>query len=105
MKDITATALHQRLSSGDPLILLDVREPHEHEDFNIGGTNIPITQLPFRIEEIKDLGEGEIVIYCQSGNRSGLAQKLLSTQFNIQNTINLVGGVRSWKEENFPPAT
>jgi rhodanese-related sulfurtransferase len=98
MKDITAKELYQRLASGEPVNLIDVREPHEHDEFNIGGINIPVTELPFRIEELKALGEGEIVLYCQSGNRSMLAQKLLETQFNFQNTLNLTGGVKGWNE-------
>jgi rhodanese-related sulfurtransferase len=100
MNEITAQELNQRIRSGEKLSLIDVREPHEHEEFNIGGINIPVTELPFRIEELKQLGEGEIVLYCQSGNRSMLAQKLLAMQFNIHNTLNLKGGVTAWRSEN-----
>ena len=99
MNEITSKALLTRLAAGEKLTLIDVREPYEHEEFNIGGINIPVTELPFRIEEIKQLADHEIVLYCQSGNRSMLAQKLLATQFNIANTLNLLGGVRGWKEE------
>lgn len=97
MSDITPIELKDRLEAGDNLILVDVREPYEHEDFNIGGVNIPITELPFRIEEINNTPEAEIILYCQSGNRSALAQKLLATQFQIENTLNLQGGMKSWK--------
>jgi rhodanese-related sulfurtransferase len=98
MKEMSVQSLYDRKSSGENFILLDVREPYEHEEYNIGGTNIPLSELAFRVDEIKALGEDEIVLYCQSGNRSALAQKLLSMQFNIQNTINLLGGAKSWRE-------
>ena len=98
MKEITSKELHGRLAAGEDIILIDVREPYEHEEYNIGGTNIPVTELPFRIEEVRQHGDQEIVLYCQSGNRSMLAQKLLATQFNIVNTLNLVGGARAWRE-------
>ena len=98
MKEITSKELHGRLAAGEDIILIDVREPYEHEEFNIGGINIPVTELPFRIEEVRQHGDQEIVLYCQSGNRSMLAQKLLATQFNIVNTLNLVGGARAWRE-------
>lgn len=98
MKEITPSLLREQLASGASLPLVDVREPYEHEEFNIGGINIPLSELAFRIDEIKELGEGDIVLYCMSGNRSTLAQKLLSAQFNITNTINLSGGLRAWKE-------
>lgn len=99
MKDISVQELRERLQSGAPLILIDVREPLEHEEHNIGGINIPVTELPFRIDEIKAMGEKDIVLYCMSGNRSILAQKLLETQFRIENTYNLRGGVNAWMEE------
>ncbi len=99
MKEITAKELKERLESGEPLILIDVREPYEHDEFDIGGTNIPVTELPFRIDELKQLGNGDLVLYCQSGNRSILAQKLLAMQFGIENTYDLKGGVNAWKED------
>jgi len=100
MKEISTKDLQARLASGEQLILVDVREPYEHEEFDIGGTNIPVTELPFRIDELNQFGDKEIVLYCQSGNRSMLAQKLLATQFNIQNTLNLAGGLSAWLADN-----
>jgi rhodanese-related sulfurtransferase len=99
MKEITVKEVKQRLDAGEPLILIDVREPYEHEEFDIGGTNIPVTELPFRIDELKQSGKGDLILYCQSGNRSILAQKLLAMQFGIEDTYNLKGGVNAWKEE------
>lgn len=98
MTNLSIQDLHQLIESGNSPILIDVREPHEHDEFNIGGLNIPVTEMPFRIDELKALGEADFVLYCQSGSRSSLAQKLLDTQFSIQNTINLVGGLNAWKE-------
>ena len=98
MKEITAKEVKQRLDAGEPLILIDVREPYEHDEFDIGGTNIPVTELPFRLDELKLLGNGDLVLYCQSGNRSILAQKLLAMQFGIEDSYNLKGGVNAWKE-------
>ncbi len=98
MHEISVTELKSRLASGDHLLLVDVREPHEHDEYNLGGVNIPVTELPFRIDELKNEEEYTIVLYCQSGNRSMLAQKLLATQFKIENTVNLKGGVTAWRE-------
>jgi len=41
----------------------------------------------------------DIVLYCRSGNRSGMAQKLLAIQSGITNTINLKGGLIAWRED------
>lgn len=98
MKEITPDELRRRMAAGERFILLDVREPHEHEEFDIGGINIPLAELPFRKHEIPATEADEIVVYCASGNRSTLAQKILASQFQITNTLNLIGGTRAWNE-------
>jgi len=99
MKEITAAELHRKIKSGEKLTLVDVREEFEHEEFNIGGINIPLGEIPSHPEKIRALGDGDIVLYCRSGNRSGMAQKLLAVQHDIHNTINLKGGVIAWGNE------
>ena len=97
MKEITVQTLKELIQANKAPHLIDVREPHEHDEFNLGGQNIPVTELPFRIAELKSIGEEDIILYCQSGSRSSLAQKLLEAQFNITNTTNVLGGVKAWK--------
>lgn len=80
--------------------LIDVREPYEHEEHHIGGTNIPLGDLVQHLDEIKSMSHHrDIVLYCRSGNRSAMAQKLLSMQHGIDNTLNLTGGIIAWKKE------
>ena len=98
MKEITAKELHQKLEDGEKLFLVDVREPYEHDEFDIGGINIPLAEIPLNIQSLKEIGDVDIVLYCRSGNRSGMAQRLLALQFGIQNTINLQGGMVSWQK-------
>lgn len=98
MKEITVHVLKELIQANKAPYMIDVREPHEHDEFNLGGQNIPVTELPFRIAELQAIGEADIILYCQSGARSSLAQKLLGTQFNITNTTNVQGGVKAWKE-------
>jgi len=99
MKEMTAPELREELKQNESLHLIDVREPYEHEEFNIGGTNIPLGDLMNHEEELKELSKtGELVLYCRSGNRSAMAQKLLAARFGIENTINLRGGVMMWTD-------
>ena len=99
MKEMTAPELREELKQNESLHLIDVREPYEHEEFNIGGTNIPLGDLMNHEEELKELSKtGELVLYCRSGNRSVMAQKLLAARFGIENTINLRGGVMMWTD-------
>ncbi|MBP7172929.1 MAG: rhodanese-like domain-containing protein [Cloacibacterium sp.] len=54
--------------------LIDVREPMElmMDGAIDGATNIPLGEVPDRIQEIKDM-DGAKIVYCRSGNRSGQA--------------------------------
>jgi rhodanese-related sulfurtransferase len=98
MQEITVQELKARRDQGDTnYLLIDVREPHEHQEFNIGGSLIPVGSIGQRIDELKDHKEGEIIVYCRSGARSGMAQGLLQGA-GYKNVINLKGGVLAWQD-------
>jgi len=99
MKEITAAELRDQLKNNKPIHLIDVREPYENEEFNIGGINIPLGDLMNHEEELKAMAKtGDLVLYCRSGNRSTMAQKVLAARMGIENTINLRGGVMMWTD-------
>jgi rhodanese-related sulfurtransferase len=98
MNNISVEELKQRLDTGEKLNILDVREPHENADFNIGGTLIPLGNiLSMQIDELEDLKDQEVICYCRSGNRSGQACMFLDAM-GFKNTKNLVGGMLAWQE-------
>jgi len=97
MKTITVEAVKARIDAGEKLLLLDVREPHEHADFNIGGTLLPLGQVQtFQVDDIEDWKDKEVIVYCRSGNRSGQACMILE-QAGFTNLSNLVGGMLDWQ--------
>ena len=99
MQNITSEELKSRLDAGDELHIIDVREPHENAEFNIGGILIPLGKIQtMQIEEIEDLKDKELIVYCRSGNRSGQACLFLDT-LGFKNTRNLVGGMLGWQEK------
>ena len=99
MQNITVEELKTRLEAGEKLNLIDVREPHENADFNIGGKLIPLGKIQtMQIEEIENLKDQEVILYCRSGNRSGQAGLFLDT-LGFQNTKNLTGGMLAWQEK------
>ena len=99
MQLITIDEVKQRLDTGEELFLVDVREPYENADFNIGGTLLPLGQIrSMDIDSIESLKDKEVICYCRSGNRSGQACQLLET-FGFTNTKNLVGGMLAWQEK------
>jgi rhodanese-related sulfurtransferase len=101
MREVTAEELTKMIERNEKIHLVDVREPYENEEFNIGGPNIPLGELMNHEAELKALSQsGEIVFYCRSGNRSVMAQKILAARMGIDNTINLRGGMNSWRDRH-----
>lgn len=99
MEIITPEELKQRIESGETLNLVDVREPGEHADFNIGGILHPLGRIrEMDSEGLDDLKNEEVIIYCRSGNRSGQAAMMLETM-GFTNVKNLIGGMLSWEEK------
>ena len=98
MINITAEEVKKRMDAGEPLHLIDVREPHENAEFNIGGILIPLGKIQsMQIDEIEDLKNQEVIFYCRSGGRSMMAATFLE-QLGFSNTKNLTGGMLGWQE-------
>jgi len=98
MQTITAEELKSRMSAGEKLNLVDVREPNENADFNIGGRLVPLGKIQtMQTDDLDDLKNSEVICYCRSGNRSGQACLVLETM-GFQNVKNLTGGMLRWTE-------
>lgn len=98
MQTITVEELKAKIDAGEFLHLIDVREPQEHADFNIGGLLLPLGKVQtFQTEEIEDLKNETVYIYCRSGNRSGQACLMLEP-LGFKNVINVTGGMLAWQE-------
>ncbi|MCC7245699.1 MAG: rhodanese-like domain-containing protein [Saprospiraceae bacterium] len=95
--EITVQELRQKLDSGESFVFIDVREPWEYEEFNIGARLIPINTLVNSMYELDEHKDDQIVVHCRSGNRSGMAQGLLIAN-GFKNVLNLKGGVLAWVE-------
>ncbi len=99
MQTISVLEVNERLAKGEPLNLVDVREPAEHTEFNIGGVLIPLKKIQqMQVDELDDLKNKELICYCRSGNRSGQACQILG-MMGFTNIKNLEGGMLAWKEK------
>jgi rhodanese-related sulfurtransferase len=98
MKNISVEEVKRRMAAGEELHLVDVREPHENADFNIGGVLLPLGMIQsMQIDEIEDLKDQEVIFYCRSGNRSAQAAMFLD-MMGFKNTKNLTGGMLAWQK-------
>lgn len=96
--DISVIELKKRLDAGEKINLIDVREQHEYDEFNLGGELIPLGTLPSKLEDLEDLKSEEVIVHCRSGARSGTA-KMFLTQSGFTNVRNLIGGVMDWQAQ------
>jgi rhodanese-related sulfurtransferase len=91
---LSPAQLRQLLDAGEPLVLLDVREPEEVALGRIAGAlHIPMGEIPGRLHELDP--DAAIVVYCHHGIRSAsVAAFLLQREFT--NVANLGGGIDAW---------
>lgn len=86
----------KQLLQEETTTIIDVRTPQEFMGGNVyDSVNIPLQELPNRINEL-DKNNGNIVLCCASGGRSGIATQLLQGQ-GFSNVYN--GG--GWTDVNF----
>lgn len=96
--DINVTELKAKLDAKEDFIFLDVREPHEYEEFNLNAKLIPVGNIMEAVETYNNQKDKEIVIHCRSGARSGMAQQFMQ-QAGYTNVRNLIGGVLEWRKQ------
>ncbi len=94
--------LQRRLAAGEPVTIIDVRDPDEYREGHIEpATNISRGFLEFRIGSAVADSAAPIVLYCQTGLRSVLAAKALQ-DLGYRNVINLQGGFQKWAQSGLP---
>lgn len=99
IEDIKVDELRQRQKAMETLNIIDVREVWEHQEYNIGGLNMPLGTVPTRLGELESMKEQEIIVYCRTGNRSGKIKKFLQQQ-GFSKVRNLLGGVEEFQMDN-----
>jgi len=93
MTNLTCDDIRQTLSTG--ATLLDVRNTNEYGYGSLpNAKNIPLAILPVLAEEhfAKD---DELLVYCQSGGRAIMAEKILAS-LGYTNVVN-IGGIQHYQ--------
>ncbi len=90
---LTVEAFQEKRQRGEDFVLLDVRGPEEFAFANLGGTLIPLPELPQRISELDP--NRETIVLCHHGVRSLHAAQFLATQ-GFTKVANLQGGIDQW---------
>ncbi len=92
--EVTADELKGELNAGKPIVIVDVREPHEYEIARIDGAVLmPLGELPARLHELDD--HADIVTHCHHGARSLKALEILKAA-GFAKVRSLRGGIDAW---------
>jgi molybdopterin/thiamine biosynthesis adenylyltransferase/rhodanese-related sulfurtransferase len=97
MKEISVAELKQWREQGEDIQIIDVREPYEYEQGNIGGLLIPLNTVLERANDIER--NKKVVVHCKAGVRSANAIHALEQVHGFENLYNLKGGILALLEE------
>lgn len=89
---ISAKEFQFKIKTEKDILLIDVRSKEEHDQFNLGGTLIPLPELLMRLTRLDS--EKLIIVYCETGKRSIQAVKILLDK-NFKSIKFLRGGLAS----------
>ncbi len=97
--EVSVREAHDAVQRGEG-VLLDVREPWEHQQQRIpGALFIPMGEVISRVGEIP--ADRDVYVYCKVGGRSARVVEYLRRQGNPR-VINVGGGIDAWVEEGLP---
>lgn len=93
---ISVQQLAAKLATGEPVYLLDVRQPEEHAIAALPhSTLIPLGELPGRVGEVDPPAGAMVVVYCHHGIRSLTGAHMLQ-RVGIEAVASLAGGIDAW---------
>jgi adenylyltransferase/sulfurtransferase len=101
-RQISVHELAAKREANEPVYLLDVRQPWEHQTAALPGSIlIPLPQLASRAAEVQPPAEALVVVYCHHGIRSLSGAALLERR-GLTNVVSLAGGIDAWSQEIDP---
>ena len=101
IKSISPLEASELLQRDTNVVVLDVRTSDEYrsETGHLPDASlIPVQELESRTDELRDVKDRTILVYCRSGRRSLRASEIL-TQKGF-NPINIEGGILQWLKDS-----
>lgn len=101
--EVTPQDVKQRLADGEPLALIDVREPDEFALTRIVGSELmPMGTIPAQLQRLEGLADERVLtIICHHGVRSLQVVSWLRAR-GVENCFSLAGGIDRWSREVDP---
>lgn len=100
INEIDSESLHERIASGEDVMLVDIRTPAEIAQGAIpDAMRLPMHLIPMRMNELPK--DRDVVLYCRSGARSYQACAYMMQQ-GYDRVLNLRGGIIAWARHGYP---
>ncbi|MFQ5422841.1 MAG: rhodanese-like domain-containing protein [Phycisphaerae bacterium] len=95
--EVSVQEVQAMLTGTTEILLLDVRQPDEHERGRIeGACLLPLSELERRLDELRGLAAGhDVIAYCHHGSRSLQAVSILR-RAGFEQVRSMAGGLDAW---------
>ncbi len=99
---ISASMAIRLMNNNDDALIIDIRAVAEYNNGHIkGAKNIPLSEFASGLDGYSKFRDKPVLIYCNSGNTTTRAIKLLK-KAGFTKINNMEGGIAAWKEANMP---
>jgi rhodanese-related sulfurtransferase len=101
--EVTPADVKRRMDAGEPVYLVDVREPHEYQQARIEGAElIPMRTVPAALQKLDGIAdESPLIVFCHHGMRSMNVVNWLREQ-GVAACQSMSGGIDQWSREIDP---
>ncbi len=104
IKEVSVGDVRKMIDAKENVIFLDVTDRHEFEKEHMpGAINISRGTLEFKVEMLIPDKNSKIVVYCGIDLRGPLATRTMN-YLGYKNAVNMIGGLKAWKEAGYPTA-
>src|SRR5258708_28803027 len=95
--EIAPQEVKRRLDAGEPVQLIDCREPHEYQLARIEGAElIPMRTIPGEVAALAArTAQGPLIVYCHHGVRSMNVVQWLR-EHGVEACQSMAGGIDAW---------
>src|ERR1700693_5296795 len=100
IQEVDPSEVHELIDEG--VAIVDVRGSEEFSTGHLpGAKSIPRGHLETRIEFAAPDRSAELILYCQSGNRSAYAAHTLQEDLGYEHVRSMTGGITLWKDRGY----
>jgi molybdopterin/thiamine biosynthesis adenylyltransferase/rhodanese-related sulfurtransferase len=100
IEEVDPSEVKELLEEG--VAIVDVREAEEFSSGHLpGAKHVPRSYLESRIEGVVPDRATQVILYCQSGNRSAYGARTLMEDLGYEHVRSMTGGITLWKDRGY----